>query len=761
MFPRQLSNTLLLTSLLLVCAVSASAEVYYLSPNGNDDNPGTISQPWATLTHAGTQLAPGDTLYLRGGIYYYPAGDVGISLQGTEVSPIVIESYPGERARISGSLLDDFESAPNSEWDLVDASIQLYKSKDSISFNAGLLGGWLLDYDLQLINYQDLGTLTTTNYEAPNHYAGPGIHGSADGHIYIRLGQNPLDLVDFDGNPIPPILSDLNPNNHRISIFSSAALINLTGASHLKLRNLDIGPSNISIAISDPSHHIEIEDCRILYRNIAVRADTFGSHIEVHHNEITAGIPSWIYWDDVKEASQPASEMEGRAITGLWENGYIHHNVIRDGFDGIGLEEGTTNTLVTDNLIIRARDDAILLVPTIVNVEVARNTLRHCYGAISIAEEDNLAAPIGHVYIHHNILDNTWRHRVGRAGNIPSQDTELWVYDGAGNQWGSGISFGAHGCDGVLCNSAKWKVYNNTIISIQTGDYAKMNQRSIQNPAVYFYNNVFYNIGGGPVLLGDGTYEPSTGMHWDGNIFWRTTEGSNDFLQNFGGGSYPDLAAFLADPGTSPWERTNALQVNPGLNIGAIQQENYNLVAMWNLYRPTNPQVLTPGVSYKGLDWPGTEGVTYRGAIDQAAPQPCQIVCVAVLTNGTSYRAGDTLTASLQVDNLGGPGSADFYFGAVLPNGKTIILLTNMQLQMKKVSALDVTNWTPIAAGVSLAKPFTVNRPDFLSRTWVGQEPLGSYTIFLAAVVPGAFADGKVDGVDIIHSSFATVTFSR
>jgi hypothetical protein len=616
MFPRQLSNTLLLTSLLLVCAVSASAEVYYLSPNGNDDNPGTISQPWATLTHAGTQLAPGDTLYLRGGIYYYPAGDVGISLQGTEVSPIVIESYPGERARISGSLLDDFESAPNSEWDLVDASIQLYKSKDSISFNAGLLGGWLLDYDLQLINYQDLGTLTTTNYEAPNHYAGPGIHGSADGHIYIRLGQNPLDLVDFDGNPIPPILSDLNPNNHRISIFSSAALINLTGASHLKLRNLDIGPSNISIAISDPSHHIEIEDCRILYRNIAVRADTFGSHIEVHHNEITAGIPSWIYWDDVKEASQPASEMEGRAITGLWENGYIHHNVIRDGFDGIGLEEGTTNTLVTDNLIIRARDDAILLVPTIVNVEVGWNMTRDCYLGISIAEEGNLAAPIGDTYIHHNVIVQTHSHRVARAGNLRGiREEELFAYDARGNAWSTGRAFGAHGCDeAVYCVSARWKVYNNTFVGLQTGSHAKMLQRSILNPDTYFYNNLFYNIGRGPILMGPSEYRPSTGIHWDGNIYWRTDNEALLF-HGFGGGRYLTLEAFVADPRTEPWERTNALQIDPGFNIEAIQDQDYNLRTLLRLYRPGNPHVFTPGISYRGLDWPGTEGVSYRGAV--------------------------------------------------------------------------------------------------------------------------------------------------
>src|SRR5688500_2125806 len=37
---------------------------------GNDVAEGTENQPWRTLRHAVRQLKPGDTLYLRAGIYY-------------------------------------------------------------------------------------------------------------------------------------------------------------------------------------------------------------------------------------------------------------------------------------------------------------------------------------------------------------------------------------------------------------------------------------------------------------------------------------------------------------------------------------------------------------------------------------------------------------------------------------------------------------------------------------------------------------------
>ncbi|HHG84664.1 MAG TPA: DUF5123 domain-containing protein, partial [Bacteroidetes bacterium] len=43
---------------------------YYVSPNGNDTNPGnSVSQAWATIQHGLSQLNPGDTLNLRAGSY--------------------------------------------------------------------------------------------------------------------------------------------------------------------------------------------------------------------------------------------------------------------------------------------------------------------------------------------------------------------------------------------------------------------------------------------------------------------------------------------------------------------------------------------------------------------------------------------------------------------------------------------------------------------------------------------------------------------
>src|SRR5690606_6448918 len=64
---------------------------------GDDSAAGTEQAPWKTLNHALRQLQPGDTLYLRGGIYYEK---VSLTRSGTEDAPITIGSYPGELAII-------------------------------------------------------------------------------------------------------------------------------------------------------------------------------------------------------------------------------------------------------------------------------------------------------------------------------------------------------------------------------------------------------------------------------------------------------------------------------------------------------------------------------------------------------------------------------------------------------------------------------------------------------------------------------------
>jgi hypothetical protein len=81
---------------------SALADTYYISPTGNDDANGSISAPWKSIQTGINKLKPGDTLYLRGGLY-----DVRTTLSfptsGTGANWITVAGYPGEKPALDAT----------------------------------------------------------------------------------------------------------------------------------------------------------------------------------------------------------------------------------------------------------------------------------------------------------------------------------------------------------------------------------------------------------------------------------------------------------------------------------------------------------------------------------------------------------------------------------------------------------------------------------------------------------------------------------
>jgi hypothetical protein len=98
--------------LISVCAVAllsacvCSAQPYFVSPAGDDANPGTLRKPFATLQRAqsAARQKRGD-VFLRGGTYYLPAPLVFTAEDsGTKKAPVVFQSYKNEKPVISGGV---------------------------------------------------------------------------------------------------------------------------------------------------------------------------------------------------------------------------------------------------------------------------------------------------------------------------------------------------------------------------------------------------------------------------------------------------------------------------------------------------------------------------------------------------------------------------------------------------------------------------------------------------------------------------------
>ncbi len=78
-----------------------AAADFYVSPGGNNANPGSLDSPWRTIQHAAETVSAGSAVFIRGGVY---SEKVGIYVSGNAtVGPIVFKAYPGEEPIIDGT----------------------------------------------------------------------------------------------------------------------------------------------------------------------------------------------------------------------------------------------------------------------------------------------------------------------------------------------------------------------------------------------------------------------------------------------------------------------------------------------------------------------------------------------------------------------------------------------------------------------------------------------------------------------------------
>jgi len=110
-FSSRVSRSVLRASVL--CAIfapnTADAAHYFVSPDGDDANPGTESLPFLTIRH-GVDAAsnPGDTLWLRGGVYEATdtwENQLNFQYSGEPGNPITFAAYPGELPILDGAAL--------------------------------------------------------------------------------------------------------------------------------------------------------------------------------------------------------------------------------------------------------------------------------------------------------------------------------------------------------------------------------------------------------------------------------------------------------------------------------------------------------------------------------------------------------------------------------------------------------------------------------------------------------------------------------
>ena len=94
---------------IVFCVPICLAETYFVSVDGNNDSPGSIEHPWATIQYALTMAQAGDIIYIRGGIYRQM---FDINNSGKEDQWIVFKNYRDEEVNIWWSV----DMSTESDW---------------------------------------------------------------------------------------------------------------------------------------------------------------------------------------------------------------------------------------------------------------------------------------------------------------------------------------------------------------------------------------------------------------------------------------------------------------------------------------------------------------------------------------------------------------------------------------------------------------------------------------------------------------------
>ena len=99
-------------------ATAALGAEFYVSPAGNDSDPGNKDKPFATIARAQkavkeSKAAEGKTVYLRGGAYYLPGTLVFTPEDsGTKAAPVAYAAFEKEQPIISGGMRLDLQWKP-------------------------------------------------------------------------------------------------------------------------------------------------------------------------------------------------------------------------------------------------------------------------------------------------------------------------------------------------------------------------------------------------------------------------------------------------------------------------------------------------------------------------------------------------------------------------------------------------------------------------------------------------------------------------
>ena len=214
--------------------------VFFVSPQGDNQNQGSEAHPWRTVQYAIDHARAGDTVYVRQGTYYESLRFNNYS--GTLQSPIVFQNYPGESVTIESVTASGGDPAMCIGVSHIQIrGFKVHKATQSAG-PVDIVGGThvLLD-SLEIWGPGSWDCVSVTNENGESSYItikNCNIHTALHEGIYVRSEtSNPIHHLYFENNVIHDcgdeafqISGEDSPSNPPTDIFISRNEIYDVGA---------------------------------------------------------------------------------------------------------------------------------------------------------------------------------------------------------------------------------------------------------------------------------------------------------------------------------------------------------------------------------------------------------------------------------------------------------------------------------------------------------------------------------------------------
>ncbi|MCI0357277.1 MAG: right-handed parallel beta-helix repeat-containing protein [Planctomycetaceae bacterium] len=499
---------------------------------GDDAAAGSAQMPWKTIARGLVQLRAGDTLVLRGGVYYER---LYVALAGEQDRPITIRSYPGEQAIIDGSFRE-FTERPSDSWQPASggandefASQQSYPNERDVvgSFGDSLIG--LQTYyhaqDLraasELVDWEDWNRQAETDIKPL--YCGPGLWlNRQTGRIHCRLAHTHLP------QPVANYQGSIDPRQVPLVIAAFDAVpLTLDGCQHVRLADLVIRGAGYTSIVVQQCRHVEIDNCTVWCGTYGLRISGT-EDFRLTSSRLYGSVAPWTFRSDASKRDYPGrphrniSRLNTHALIEIdsgressvfatpqndrWEIAHCH---FADAHDGVYL--GAINVRFHDNTIENLQDDGVYLSPmymrhrldkTDPQIHIIANTFRQLLTPLAFGGDRPETGD--QVFIARNLFDMRAAVLTGR----PSTKNAA-----AGTS--SGKPLGDHG-------SPPWaamNIYHNTFVMAEPARDVAMNALA-SNGAGHprrVFNNLFIHLDRLPAFI------PPQSEHnviSDGNWYW-------------------------------------------------------------------------------------------------------------------------------------------------------------------------------------------------------------------------------------------------